>query len=400
MAHLVCFVPSRARRIPIAALAFALAAILFAPSRSARAEDLADPKKPGPYPVGVTTVTFIDPSRTDATTQGPRTLLTDIWYPATDDSKTLPKNKASDFLLSGPVPAMAQAMLMAFKIKIEDFDKRFENVAVRDARIRDGKFPLIVFSHGNGGIRNQSTFWCDYMASHGYIVASPDHTGNCAYTAVDGKLVAMNPGARQASAIDRPKDVSFIIDMMGKYNLGADSRFSRRLDMDHVGVAGHSFGGFTSIHVINSDTRVKAIIPMAPVWMERTNYTTPVMMMIATEDKTIGLPNNAKDRTYYEESKGPHYLVEIKDGGHYSFSDMGQIQPKFGDGIGTGMRVTKKEEPITYLPPKETFEIINSYSVAFFGVYLKGQTGYNSFLGKNEFGDKIDYKFAVPANPS
>src|SRR5438046_2475896 len=48
---------------------------------------------PGPYPAGVTTTVFVDVSRTDALTKEHRTLVTEIWYPATDDARNLPKNK-------------------------------------------------------------------------------------------------------------------------------------------------------------------------------------------------------------------------------------------------------------------------------------------------------------------
>ncbi|GAC1658462.1 MAG: hypothetical protein NVS9B15_20210 [Acidobacteriaceae bacterium] len=39
-----------------------------------------------------------------------------------------------------------------------------------------GPFPLIVFSHSTGGGRRQSTFLCEHLASHGYVVAALDHS--------------------------------------------------------------------------------------------------------------------------------------------------------------------------------------------------------------------------------
>src|SRR5262249_56282777 len=50
--------------------------------------------------------------------------------------------------------------------------------AVRDAGPRPGSYPLVMFSHGFGGHRRQSTFLCTHLASHGYVVAACDHTGN------------------------------------------------------------------------------------------------------------------------------------------------------------------------------------------------------------------------------
>jgi len=365
-------------------------------TRLARAEDLLDPTKMGPYPVGVTSIEFVDHDRIDSLTNEPRTLLTEIWYPATDDSKDLPRNKFSDFLVRGTNPELNKLVEKFLKVKLDDVDKRFKDDSVRDARIRDGKFPLIVFSHGNGGIRTQNANWCEHMVSHGYIIMSPDHTGNCAATCVNGKVIPYNVGKMMVASQDRPKDVSFLIDCMTRMNAGADSRFVGKIDLDRIGVAGHSFGGYTSAAIIETDQRVKAIIPMAPVWPMRKNFTTPVLMYIATEDKTIKPAGNAIVRRRYDESKGPRYSVEVLDGGHFTFTDMFQADPNFGDGVGSGERVTRPGEKLTYLPEGISHEILNSYSLAFFGVYLKGQDGYKKFLAENHYGDKIIYKFSEP----
>ena len=67
----------------------------------------------GPLPVGVTTTVLIDHGRTDALTQEPRTLVTEIWYPAGDAARSLPKNKYSDFLPGGATPEVGTILLCA-----------------------------------------------------------------------------------------------------------------------------------------------------------------------------------------------------------------------------------------------------------------------------------------------
>ncbi|MBY0586580.1 hypothetical protein K2X85_05355 [bacterium] len=355
------------------------------------------PEKLGPYPVGVTTMVLVDHSRQDDVTKGPRTLVTEIWYPATDDSRSLPKNTMTDYLLRGQAPSILLAFRAGFKVKVDDLDARYKNEAIRDARVRDGKFPLVIFSHGNGGLRFQSTFWCDHMASHGYVVVSPDHTGNAAATVVNGKIVLHDSKSREKHAIDRPKDISHLIDRMTAFHRGEDSRFAGRLHLDQIAVAGHSFGGYTCNEVISIDDRVKAIIPMTPVFRERKKFDVPLLLFVATEDATINLAGNENARKYYEESTGPKFLVEVKDAGHFSFSDMGQFRPDFGDGVGEGKRVTKPDEPIKYLSLPETYAITNGYSVAFLGRYLKGQSEWEPYLQVNHFPDKIDFKYSEPA---
>jgi len=359
--------------------------------------DLPDPAKPGPYPVGVTTMLLVDHSRTDVATKGgPRSLLTEIWYPATDDARSLAPNRLLDFYAKGH-PAAAAMMKLAFNADLVASDKTFQNFAVRDARVRDGVFPLLLFSHGNGGMRSQNVFWCEHLASHGYIVMAPDHTGNCLVTFIDGEpvLFSDNEGSREIAADDRPKDLRFLIDSMSGMNDGNDSRFFGKVDLERIGVAGHSFGGYTTTAVADQDSRVKAIAPMAGVARTRTRYDCPVMVVVATEDDTIGLDGNERARAYYNESNGPHYLVEFKNAGHYSFTEMFQFNPTFGDGAGSGTRITNGE-PITYVSKDVVFGLTNAYTTAFFGRYLKGLLAYDAYLAENHNPAELIVNAAAP----
>jgi predicted dienelactone hydrolase len=210
---------------------------ICAPRAFAQETPLPDPEKPGAYPVGVTTILLVDHSRTDPATNGPRSLITEIWYPAEEDARGLPKNRRLDFFLKNKAPEFSVLLQVAFGVDVVQADARFQNMAVRDTRLRDGVYPLPLFSHGNGGLRMQNAFWCEHMASHGYIVMSPDHTGNCAVTFIDGKMVMFENSdeGRKRLAADRPNDLSFLIEAMGRMNKGGDSRFFGRVDLEHIG---------------------------------------------------------------------------------------------------------------------------------------------------------------------
>src|SRR6185503_16168855 len=179
-------------RLTQVTLMLALVAPLQSYSKSGNGK-AADPLAVGPYPVGVTTTVFVDKSRTDNFTKEPRTLVTEIWYPATDDARRLPVNKYSQFYPGGVTPEIDELLMKAYKKSAAEIDKIYWNEAHRDAAVRKGRFPLVVFSHGNGGTRNQNTFWCDYLSSHGYIIVSADHTGNARYTIIDGKPILFQP---------------------------------------------------------------------------------------------------------------------------------------------------------------------------------------------------------------
>src|SRR5580698_3909744 len=115
------------------------------------AQELRNPEQMGPYPVGVTSLQFDDASRPDAEL-GARPLRTEIWYPAIDAARGMPKNLYSDFIMRGSVPGSVDAANESLNfyrkgLTLTEIDKTYKNVAVRDIEVRDGKWPLLVFSH-------------------------------------------------------------------------------------------------------------------------------------------------------------------------------------------------------------------------------------------------------------
>ena len=347
-----------------------------------------DPLAAGPFPVGVTRTVFVDSRRTDNFTKEPRTLVTEIWYPADDSALKMPKNRYSDFIPGGVTPDLEKMLKQTYGIGGAEIDKLYWNEAVRDAKIRKGRFPLIVFSHGNGGTRHQNTFWCDYLASHGYIIVSADHTGNARMTIINGKVIPYQNSERLKSAEDRPLDMSFLLDKMIAWDKGEDKRFAGHIDTSRAAATGMSFGSMTSIWVADKDPRFKAVIAMSGARGEHTNLTIPSLRMIGSEDTTIGEAGNAAVRDHHAKHTGPSYLLELKNGGHFSFTDMFKVNKTFGDGVGQGKRRSTKE-PFEFTSMELTYKIINSYSIAFLGYYLKGQKEYLGFLRENHWPDVL-----------
>lgn len=350
------------------------------------------PEKPGPFPVGVTTIRMQDDSRTDPLLNAPRPLLVEVWYPAAESARNAPPAKFTDFFLGGKDVQMNTILTLAFRFNITEMDRRFKTLAVRDADIAEGKFPLLVFSHGNGGMRSQSTFWCDHMASHGYIVVAPDHTRNACATSFNGKVIPYDNAGRPQAALDRPKDVSFLIDQFERLNTDGTSKFNGHVDAENIGVAGHSFGGFTAMAAQAQDPRVDAIAPMAGVVPEGvTSSHIPLLLFVATEDDTINEKGNAGARAFFDATKAPKYLVEFRDGGHYTFSDMEQINPNWGDGAGEGKRITNGE-PLKYVSMDKAHALTNGYSTAFFDKFLKHDSAQEGYLAGNQDKDALIYR--------
>lgn len=109
--------------------------------------------------------------------------------------------------------------------------------AMRDAPIADGKFPLVLLSHGAGLAGNaQALSWIAIpLAKQGFIVAAPTHPGNGG---------AHRSAAETMKLWLRPTDITETLNAME-----SASFFQEDLDSDEVGVLGLSMGGSTALMI-------------------------------------------------------------------------------------------------------------------------------------------------------
>ena len=350
-------------------------AVFSAPVADAAGRDFS---APGSYPVGVRTLVLVDKSREDGYSGGPRTLVTEIWYPAADSARSGKKTTFSEFF--GKHQEAAGELVGHFGGKLSEVEERFRCFGIRGAALRAGRFPLLVFSHGNGGIRHQNVFQVEHLASHGYIVVSADHTGNAGVTPLPARALPYDRSGRGRSARDRPVDVSFLITELLRLGARADGWLENRLDPDRIGILGHSFGGFTVCKVAETDRRVKAILPMTVAYGRKTSV--PMLLMLGERDRTMGSAGNAVARMYYKACSGPKHLVSLKRGGHFSFTDMDAISPGFGDGV-------SGEE---FLPISRAKRVVKAYTLAFFDHYLRGDAESGRYLRTNSDEEEVVLK--------
>lgn len=342
----------------IACMVMIGALVTAAPARAGDIPDLA-----GPASVGHTQLTIVDASR------GDRELLLDIWYPV-DAADWV--GDATFYSLLGPIGITSEAAI--------------DDVPVSD----QGARPLIVFSHGFGGINIQSLRLMEHLASHGFVVVAPEHTGN---TTFDSS--SPDPEA------DRYPDVAFVIDEMAILDTTAAGPFFGRIDTQNVGVAGHSFGGMTSMFMAAGhapfppDTRVKAIMPIAASSNQLTDpelesITIPTMLMVGTLD-----PLQAETiHAYGLISSGSFlYRADVIGANHTHFAnvcDIGNVLIDAGLTIDVwpdiGAEALVEPYETTCLPPAfpigEAIRIQNLYAAAHFRRHLLGETFYDRYLTK------------------
>jgi predicted dienelactone hydrolase len=129
-------------------------------------------------------------------------------------------------------------------------DRRFYVDIYHPQRWKTGQTPVVVISHGLASRPEDFDQIALSLASYGFLVALPQHPGSdfaLAQAMLEGE--ALQP-YYVADFIDRPKDVSYVIDELERRNQG---QFQGRLTLDSVGVGGHSFGGYTALALAGAE---------------------------------------------------------------------------------------------------------------------------------------------------
>jgi dienelactone hydrolase len=342
-----------------------------------------DPCERGPFPVGVRTFVMEDGSR-----EG-RRLEVEVWYPGTEDARGKdldPETQAKKPLAVGQMKG------------------KITQAAVSDVALRgdSGPYPLLVFSHGHAGFRFQSTFFTTHVASHGYIVAAPDHAGNTFFEVMRLRKTEDQIRNLVNSRKDRPRDMSFILDQLLDSGTEAGQLFLPVIDTEKIGMSGHSFGGYTTLAVARHDARLKLLLPMAPPpeaeiplfaydegeleWGREI----PTLLMAAEFDSLI---NYQQLRGLFEKIPCPKQILTLKNADHFHFCDeaafihnlfyveiAGRLSEQQRESVLIPMADAKPIE--TLLDPKVSEDVIKGAGLAFLDMVFRDKADAREWLSR------------------
>ncbi len=242
--------------------------------------------------------------------------------------------------------------------------------------------PVIIFSHGLGGSREGYAYLGKAWAGAGFVSVHLQHIGSddaIWRNGGNGRENAQQSVKDPANAFNRPLDVSFAIDELARMNADASSPLHGRLDLDRIGVAGHSFGAWTALAVAGQtspfsrftggkgfrDPRVKAMIEMsAPAPMNREDLDAayaeikiPTMHMTGTKDFLEAFPDTkAIDRRIpYDHIHGAESSLVIFNGGDHMI---------FSGRFRTGSEAEREQDAVFQ-------KLIAEGTTAFWEAYLK-----------------------------
>ncbi len=338
------------------------------------------PVPTGPHSIGTHTYHWVDRSReewfTEKNFRDARQLMVQIWYPAAPEEGDNPVPYFDYPEIRGPALAAA-GNFPSFTLAYQHLTKTH---SYADAPVANGgPFPVLILSHGLSGIRFYHTALIEELVSRGYVVVAPNHPydanvtifpdGSSAdYRSDIGPKVVNKDSVRirHRQLNTRVEDIRFILDQMEKVESGnTQSLLSRHLDLEKVGVLGHSFGGATSVEASGRDARIKACLAldswslaMADSTIER-GLEQPLLYM--------GRPiwpdsrNDARIRSLLENNSSPAYHLTLEETHHFDYTDIPLFSPFL-------KYVGKSGE----IPGRRVVEIVNRYTVEFFDMNLRG----------------------------
>lgn len=299
------------------------------------------PEPSGRFAVGTRVVQWTDPRRPETFTADPddrRTVVVQLWYPArkspagTQRAQYLGRTEHEARTVSG---ALAHGVgLPGFLV---DGVPRARTHSVFNAPVADGggRFPVVLFSPGSGGVRTQNTAWAEELASHGYLVAALDHPyDSAAVVLTDGRTLH----TRTASTGDRDEDdklaagwtavraadLSFVLTQLDRLGRGEIAGpLTGRLDTGRVAVTGHSMGGAAALQAARQDHRFDAVMDMDGYPHGPTSASLHQPTLALTQAITSGtdphyLPRLTKA---LELSTATSYRLTIPGAAHLTFMD-------------------------------------------------------------------------------
>lgn len=246
--------------------------------------------------------------------------------------------------------------------------------------------PVILFSHGLGGSRKNSAFLGHHWARRGYICVFMQHKGS------DNSLLKggswMDGGLKLLEAADkknfilRVDDTHAVIDQLGEWNQNNSHPLFGRLNLDQLGMAGHSFGAQTTEAVSGEqfadgsrfkDERIKAALAMSPGVIPGNspekafgNVAIPWFLMTGTEDALppFGSFMEKSALIFRSLPPGEKYKLILEKGNHFTFAG------------------NRSAEAIDLKSPNH-LRSIAVLSTAFWDAYLKNESTAKEWLNGN-----------------
>ncbi|MGW0565645.1 alpha/beta hydrolase family protein [Streptomyces sp. NPDC003016] len=313
------------------------------------------PEPSGHFAVGTRVMQWTDPHRPETATAergDRRTVVVQLWYPA---RKNPAGARRAQYLGRTEHEARTVSDALARYAGLPGFlvdgVPRAHTRSVFDAPVvgRGGRFPVVLFSPGLGGVRTQNTAWAEELASHGYVVAALDHPyDSAAVVLTDGRTVNTKIASTGDDDKDgelavettrvRAADLSFVLTQLGRLDRGEIAGpLTGRLDTGRAAVTGHSLGGGAALQAARQDLRFDAVINLDgyPRDPDLRSFRQPALALtqaISPETDPRYLPRLTK---VLKLSTATSYRLTVPGAAHLTFMDGPLYLPPVPSAVGS-----------------------------------------------------------------
>jgi dienelactone hydrolase len=365
----------------------------------------------GPYKVGFVTHTYYDNTRDDFA-GGPRPIQTFIWYPAAPNNNGNPMLPAV-YPTINLVPPMVLPDASSTLYEAYGIDPAYQEVAAS----KDGPFPLVIVSPGQGLSSSLLIQIGARLASHGFVVAVPTNFGDEITMESKFQYYSTEEAYNIGIYTGRVWDIQYLMTRLVADSQQSGNLLSGTIRPDKIAVSGHSVGGAATLALaggddqvcdiagmdfsmlppeacvsILPDPRVKAIIPIDGAnqmlrYDELTRIKVP-NMGIGEEWSTLEAIRPGGEtwqaRQHAAIQSHPNYRVDIAYATHNSFFNVCPINQVLHDlGViddATLQSILQAVCPQEPVPPEEFGNLTAQYMIAFLKTVLEKESAYKEML--------------------
>lgn len=354
--------------LSLAGTAAALPAEAATPPDAALPADAASatpvlPRPTGGFPLGVVDLHLVDHSRPDPMNppQPYRELMVSVVYPA----RSIAGHERAPLMTPGVSDGFNALAATGNYGVPEDTTINWSAIKTyeyEDAPAAGGRFPVVLYSPGVGDVRSWDSVLVDQLAGEGYVVVTIDPTYEAAAVQFPadkanphGRVVLSNlmdwyAKAQQDGTVTqlleqlmdtRVADTEFVLNELSAPHI-LPAGLAHALDMDDVGMFGHSAGGFTALETMYEDPRLKAGIDMDGTLEyvagqpDDTNFsqvaqhglTKPFLLLGSQTGDACTAATDPSCAAVLAHSTGPHAALTLDGTVHGSLTDAEAIFPQ------------------------------------------------------------------------
>ena len=258
-------------------------------------------------------------------------------------------------------------------------------------------FPLVLFLHGGLGLETSNESLYLELASHGYVVWAIGHPHHALWTRdTDGRITFVNRDYSRALQREdarsdgqqsfsyyqewmaiRTGDINLVLDTILQQAVNGAAGVYRLVDVERIGVMGHSLGGAAALAIPRQRTNIAAVIALeAPflydivgvangefVWLEEA-YPSPVLNIYSDSswEYLHEWPQYGRNAALLTEPPATVYNLHLPGAGHFSLTDLVLVGP---------LLVRFLEGEASSQDGSEYLQAVNHACLTFFDRYLQ-----------------------------